>query len=77
MNIKVFKDKLIPPHLAFTGGEYGIAKLDIYVDPDLPIRTQRMLVIHSIIEDYFGCLSHDKIEELCGYIEEALDILEA
>lgn len=76
MNIQVIKDKLIPPHLVFTGGEYGVAKLDIYIDPELPLRTQRMLVIHCLIEDYFRSIEHSKVEELCGFIEEALDMIE-
>jgi len=45
MNIKVIKDSTMPTNL--TGGEFGIPQLDIYVDPRLPKRTQRSLIIHS------------------------------
>ncbi len=66
-------DNTQPTHL--TGGEFGVSKLDIYVDPSLPERTQQMLVIHSIIENYNRGMAHDKVEELCSFIEEALDML--
>ena len=73
MNIRVIKDKTMPTDL--TGGEYGVSKLDIYVDPDLPERTQRMLIIHCVLENYDRSLPHDKIEELCQIIEDALDLI--
>ena len=75
MNIQVIRDTTMPSHL--TGGEFGISNLEVYVDPSLPERTQRALVTHCVIENYFRSLSHEKIEELCGFIEEALDALEA
>ena len=73
MNIQVIKDKTMPTDL--TGGEYGVPKLDIYVDPNLSERTQRILVIHCIIENYDRSLPHEKVEELCQMIEDALDLI--
>ena len=75
MNIKVIKDNTMPSYL--TGGEFGVSSLEVYVDPSLPERTQRALVTHAVIENYFPSLSHGKVEELCGDIEEALDELGA
>ncbi len=74
INIKVIKDKNQPTH--FTGGEFGISKLEVYIDPTLPDRTQRALVIHCVVENYLRSVSHEKIEELCSFIEDALDQLE-
>lgn len=73
MNIRVIKDNTQPTH--FTGGEFGVSRLDIYVDPTLPEKIQRLLVIHSVIENYNRGMAHDKVEELCSFIEEALDML--
>ena len=74
MNIRIIKDESMPSDL--TGGEYAVANVVIYVDPDLDIRTQRLLVIHSILENYFRSLPHSKIEELMVYLEEGLDLLD-
>ncbi len=74
MNIKVVKDDTQPTNM--TGGEFAVPRLDIYIDPTLPDRTKRMLVIHSVVENYNRSMPHDKVEELCGFIEEALDQLE-
>jgi len=71
MNVKVIKDKQVPTDL--TGGEYATCNVTIYVNPKLPKRTQRLLVIHSVIENYCQEWNHNKIEELCEYIEDALD----
>ena len=73
MNIRVIKDKTQPTH--FTGGEFGISRLDIYIDPSLPERTQQELIIHCVIENYCRSWQHGKVEELCGYVEDALDKL--
>ena len=73
MNIKITKDETMPTHL--TGGEFGISNLEIFIDPRLPIETQRMLVIHCIVENYCRSWSHDKVEQLCGFIEGALEEL--
>ena len=73
MNIKIIKDSTMPTHL--TGGEFGVSHLEIHIDPLLPDRTQRALVIHCVLENYCRSWGHDKIEELCDYIEDALDIL--
>lgn len=78
MNIQVIKDKDMGTYRelsSLVGGECGVSRLDIYVDPTLPERTQQMLVIHSVIENYNRSLPHNKVEELCGFIEEALDKL--
>ena len=74
MNIQIKRDATMPTDL--TGGEFGVSTLKIYVDPALPIRTQRILVIHSIIENYNRGIPHDKVEELCEFIEGGLDMLE-
>jgi len=74
MNIKVIKDSTMPTNL--TGGEFGIPQLDIYVDPRLPKRTQRSLIIHCVIENYFRSIEHSKVEEVCSFIEEAIDQLD-
>lgn len=73
MNIQIIKDTEMPTDL--TGGEYSSANIDIYVDSDLDIRTQRLLVIHSVIENYCRSWVHSKVEELEGFIGEALDQL--
>jgi len=70
MNVTVRLDQNMPSDV--TGGEYGLVSLDIYVDPDLPEETQRLLVIHSIIENYNRSMPHDKVDELCGLIDDAL-----
>jgi len=74
MNIKVFTDRDMPTDL--TGGELTVANINIYIDPDLDMRTQRLLVIHGVIENYNRSMPHDKVDELCSFIEEALDMLE-
>jgi len=79
MNIKVIKDQDMETYRALSslvGGECGVPSLAIYVDPSLPERTQRMLVIHAVLENYNRGMPHDKVEQLCGFIEEALDQLE-
>ncbi len=73
MNIRVIKDSEVQSDI--TGGEYGIPRLDIYIDPDLPERTQRMLVIHCILENYNRSIPHEKVEELCQILEDALDLI--
>ena len=57
----------------FTGGEHAISKLDIYVDPSLPDRTQKGLIVHSIVENFNRNWSHTKVEELCELIQHGLD----
>ena len=73
MNIKVIKSRDVP--VAETGGEYATLCLEIYVNNKLPMRDQRLLVIHSVIENWFPAVTHDKIESLTNDIEEALDQL--
>ena len=74
MNIKIIKDETMPSDL--TGGEYSTADIGIFIDPSLPIRTLRLLVIHAVLENYCPSWEHSKIEELVAYIEEGLDMLE-
>ena len=79
MNIKVIKDKDMETFRelsSLVGGECGVPNLTIYIDPILPKRTQQLLVIHSIIENYNRGMPHDKVEELCSFIEDGLDELE-
>ena len=58
-----------------TGGEYAIPSLEIFIDSNLPPREQSLLVIHAVLEIYFCSVSHDKIDEVCEFITEALDQL--
>ncbi|MFH1231755.1 MAG: hypothetical protein V1709_09695 [Planctomycetota bacterium] len=74
MNIKVTKYDDMPSHL--TGGEYSTCDVEIYIDPKLPLRTQRGLVIHAVIEIYFPSLYHSVIEEIEDLLQDALDQLE-
>lgn len=64
-------DKDVP--LEDTGGEYASLQLEIYVNSELPERKQRILVIHSVLENWFPSLEHSKIDALTADIEEALD----
>ena len=74
MNIKVKLNPDEPTDL--TGGEHAICNLEISVDPSLSERTQRGLIIHSVIENYNRGLAHSKVEELCDMIQDGLDQLE-
>lgn len=74
MNIRVVKDNGECTH--FTGGEYAIPNLEIHVDASLPIRTQRALIRHAVIENYCRSWEHTKVEELTELIQDALDQLE-
>ncbi len=79
MNIQIIKDTDMATYRELsnaTGGECGVVSLKIYIDPSLPLRTRRLLVIHSIIENFNRTMPHDKVDELCAYIEDGLDILE-
>jgi len=79
MNIEVIKDCDMATYRALSnvvGGECGVPTLRIYIDPSLPIRTRRMLVIHSVIENYNRGMPHHKVNQLCEFIEDALDKLE-
>jgi len=58
------------------GGAYAVPSLDIVADSNLPLREQRIGVIHEIIENFNLGMCHEKIDELCGYIQEGLDLLE-
>ena len=78
MNIEVVRDNDMATYRGLSslvGGECGVPSLMIYIDPSLPERTQRMLIIHSVIENYNRSMPHNKVEELCSYIEDALDQL--
>ena len=75
MNIKVNVEDFLINHTADTGGECAVAKLEISVDKNLPIRTQRALVRHAIIENFNRGLPHDKVELLCELLQEGEDLL--
>lgn len=77
MIVKVVHDDGCIEHIAGTGGEYAISEITIHINKILPIRDQRMLAIHAVIENYNRSMSHDKVMELCGFIEDALDEIEA
>jgi len=74
MNLKVRRIDDTYTHL--TGGAYAVPEVTIEVDGTLPLRIQRKLVIHEVLENYLRATSHDKIEELTDLIQEALDKLE-
>ena len=61
----------------FTGGEYTLCKVEIFIDKELPLREQRALVIHAVIENYCRNWVHDTVIELNDLIQDALDKLEA
>lgn len=73
MNIYLHFDREMPSDL--TGGEYAVPVLDIYVDSRLPRKTQQMLVVHAVIENFCRNWAHSKVEELCDYLDEAIEQL--
>ncbi len=73
MNIHVVKETL-KDHEDLTGG-YACCDLHIGVDCELPLSTQKSVVIHEILENYFPSLSHDKVEELEGLLMDGLEQL--
>ena len=75
MNIKVIREKSPSDVTANTGGEYAIFSLDVYVDENLSLRTQRTIATHAVIENYCRSWTHDKVEELCDLIQDVLDQL--
>ena len=75
MNITVQKTSKRFTHL--TGGECATCELEIEVDGSLPIKDQEARVIHAVIENYFPSLTHDKVDELEGFVVEALYQLRA
>ena len=74
MNILITKENLreLDPEIL----ECAQMDLRISLEQDLPIRKQRELVIHAIIENFNLSWTHDKIDELTDYITGALDDLE-
>ena len=73
MKVTVTKEEM-PAHL--TGGEYATCDVNIFVDPRLPIEEQRLLIIHAVIENYCRSWCHEKVEQLCEFIDEGLVELE-
>ena len=74
MNITVRKVSSANSYI--TGGECACLSLEISIDEELPIREQRRLVTHAIIENYCWSWTHDKVDQLTDFITEALDQLE-
>ena len=77
MNIGIVKDMFLPEDSIALGGEYATCDLIVHVDSSLPPRSQRLVVIHSILENYLQSWHHDKIDELTALIESGLDELES
>ena len=76
MKISVVLDNgLDPENSVALGGEYATCDVSVIVDSTLPLRTQRILVIHAILENYNPSWVHDKIDELTALIEDGLDQL--
>ena len=74
--MNIFIKKLEPEFTPETGGECGILTLEIQVDTTLPIRQQRLLVLHALIENFANSWTHAKVDEFTTLIEEGLDELE-
>ena len=75
VNVNPEPDLVYPENDLVTGGEYAISELSIFVNPELPMRTQRLLIIHAIIENYAPAWHHDKVDDLTALIEDGLDQL--
>ncbi len=75
MDIKVVKSKELRDYTDVHGGEVANVEVTVSIDESLPLRVQRNLVIHAIIEVYCPFLEHDRVEELTNYISDALDEL--
>ena len=73
MNIEIILGE--SNHSFETGGEYAIAKLDVYIDKTLPFRIQRGLIIHAIVENYLRSIPHSRVDELTEYLQDGLEQL--
>ena len=76
MNITVCKEAILGLSSEEVVEEYGMLNLEIHLDESLPYRMQQNLVIHAVIEGFCRNWVHEKVEELEGYIRDALDQLE-
>jgi len=76
VNITVHREEMLGLSPEEVVEEYGLLNLEIHVDKTLPYRTQQNLVIHAVIEGFCRNWPHDKVEELEGYIRDALDNLD-
>ena len=70
MNISVKTSTNWEPQL-WVGG-YSNESLSIVVDETLPLNHQQGVVIHEVIETYCPFLTHDKVDDLTGYIQSGL-----
>lgn len=75
MNITVAYEK---DHRAniYRGGECVVSNIEIFIDPEMSYMEQQLLAVHGVVENYNLGLPHDKVDQLCGYIEDALIQLE-
>ena len=73
MNIEIDLIDRIDAELGGTG--YSVSVLSVFVDTNLPYEHQEAAVIHEIVETYCKFLSHEKVEELSGYIQHGLELL--
>jgi len=76
LNIKVIREEMRVENTAGTGGEYADTTLEIYLDNSLPLRSQREVIIHAVIENYNRGMTHDKVDQLTDFIQQGLDQLE-
>ena len=75
MNITVTKED-IKDYFDIHGGECAKVSLEITVDPSLEPRVQRNLVMHAVVENFCMTWTHEKVEELIDFLEDALDQLD-
>ena len=56
--------------------EYTETNVVIHIDKNMPLRTQRNLAIHAIIETYCPSWVHEKVEALEELIIDVIDKVE-
>ena len=73
MNLEIVKESMFGLSDQEAIEEYAENSLTIHLDENLPLRAQRTLVLHAVLENYFPCLTHEKVEELEELMIDALD----
>ena len=71
MNVTILKEEGHPSYM--TGGGCAVSELTVSIDSSLPIPVQREIVIHEIIEGFFPCLPHNKVDDLTEILAKALE----
>ena len=72
MEIEIISEEFKPEENSFTGGEYALCKVQVYIDNNLPFVYQQERVIHAVIENYCRCWPHDQVQELTEFIMDGL-----